>query len=152
MKIKNIFFTLFSSLTLFSLQEPIISNEIYDCESSTLKIYKKDFVCSDTNSYFLNSFYSNHHDSLRMDQLDIYGEDFYKISSLNPILEYLGIYPKNISGENKLVFGFADQRMKKDSLSLWKAFNYEFNNTVNQPRITEDLNNGYNSSILSDSL
>ena len=147
MKIKNIIFTLFSSLTLLTLQKPILPGEIYDCESSTLKIYEDDFVCNDTNSYFLNSFYANHHDSLKMEELDIYGEDFYKRSSFNPVVEYLGIYSKNVSGENKLVFGFPDQRIKKDALSLWKAFNYEFSKTVNKPRITEDLNNGYNSSI-----
>ena len=152
MKIENIIFTFFSSLTLFTLQKPIFSNEIYECESSTLKIYEKDFVCNDTNSYFLNSFYSNHHDSLKMEGLDIYGEDFYKRSSFNPVVEYLGIYSKNVLGENKLVFGFADQRIKKDALSLWKAFNYEFNNIIEKPKITRDLNNGYSSSIFLDSL
>jgi hypothetical protein len=80
------------------------------------------------------------------------GKDFYKRSSFNPVVEWLGIYLKNISGENHLVFGFPDQRMKKDSLSLWKAFNFELNKTIEKPRITNDLNNGYNSSILSESL
>ena len=152
MKNKKIIFSLLPILTLLTLQKPINSNEIYDCESSTLKIYQKGFECSDTNSYFINSFYSNHHDSILLEQLDMEGKDFYKRSSFNPVVEWLGLYLRNISGENHLVFGFPDQRMKKDSLSLWKAFNFELNKTIEKPRITNDLNNGYNSSIHSDSL
>ena len=150
MKTKKIIISLLSSLTLLTFQKPINSNEIYDCEYSTLKVYQEDFVCNDLNSYFLNSFYSNHHDSLLIEQLDTKGEDFYKRSSFYPVVEWLGLYLKNVSGNNKVVFGFPDQRMKKDSLSLWEAFNYELNNTIEKPRITGDLNNGYNSSILSD--
>ena len=151
MRFKNLFISFFSSLTIISFHTYTQADEIYNCDASVLKLYLKEFKCDNTNNYFLNNFYSDHLDRLKMEENEKNGFSFVKSSSINPLIEWLGLYTKEVSGKDYLVFGFPDQRMKRDSNSLWKAFNYEFNKIVEEPKVTTDLNNGYNSSIFSES-
>ena len=68
------------------------------------------------------------------------------------LTERLGLYLKDVSGERKWIFGFPEERMERDALSLWTAFNDEFTRIIRKPKTTTDLNNGFNSSMFSDSL
>ena len=86
---------------------------------------------------------------------DVQGKDesiLIKPSSFTLISDYLGIYTRKINDKNIISFGFPDQKMSKDSQNLWKAFNQEFNKILKEPFQTNNLNNGFNSSIFEESI
>ena len=151
MKFKNLKISLFLISYFLLSQISTNASEKYHCEQSLLQVYEKDFKCNDTNNYFLNAFYSDHIDNFTTDKSSYTGSEFIKSSSLIQISERLGFYFKKVNGEKALVYGFPDTRMKRDSNSLWKAFKYEFSNILREPEITPDLNNGFDSSLSSES-
>ena len=103
-------------------------------------------------NYFKNQFYSNY---LSRNLHDVQGKDesiLIKPSSFALISDYLGIYTQKRNGKNIISFGFPDQKMSKDSQNLWNAFNQEFDKILKEPIKTNNLNNGFNSSIFEESI
>ena len=152
MKISKNFIFLFLTFAFASFTEPTRVEEIYSCESGVLKIHDKKFECDDLNNYFLNEFSSNYLSKYEVDENIDYESQFIKNSSFIQISDWLGIYKKQINGENLLITGFPDQRMKKDSTELWNAFNKELNKITESPFQTNNLKNGFDSSIFEDSI
>ena len=148
---KNILIILFS-FTFSAQLSPSYATEKYNCESSTLRVYDEQFKCDNLNNYFKNQFYSNY---LSRNLHDVQGKDesiLIKPSSFALISDYLGIYTQKRNGKNIISFGFPDQKMSKDSQNLWNAFNQEFDKILKEPIKTNNLNNGFNSSIFEESI
>ena len=151
MKFKRLKISFFLISYFLLAQISTNASEKYQCEQSLIQVYDKDFKCDDTNSYFVNAFYSDHIDNFITDKSSASGLEFIKRSNLIQITERLGFYFKKIDGEKTLAFGFPEARMRRDSNALWKAFNDEFSNILREPEITSDLNNGFDSSLFSES-
>ena len=63
----------------------------------------------------------------------------------NQILDLLGISFKN----KKSIFGFPEQRIESDAFSFWDAYKDTLRNQIpRKPKITNDLDNGYDTSLL----
>ena len=148
---QNILLIIFSLSVIFQ-EKAIQADENFNCDSSTLKVYDEEFKCDNLNDYFLNEFYSNYLSRSIYDKKGRSESKFIKQSAFSPITDWLGIYTKNFKGTNSVSFGFGDQKMSNDSLKLWKAFNQEFEKIIEKPFKTNNLNNGYNSSIFEESI
>ena len=62
----------------------------------------------------------------------------------NQILNLLGISFKN----KKLIFGFPEQRIESDAFVFWNAYKDTLRNQIpKNVKITNDLDNGFNSSL-----
>ena len=151
MKLTNNKIAAFFTFVLFCTQISINASEKYNCEQSVLKLYEKDFKCNNTNNFFLNNFYSDHISNYQIETKDKYGNAFIKGNNFNVISERLGLYLKDVSGKQELSFGFPEERMERDAISLWTAFNSEITRIIRTPIETEDLDNGFTSSIFSES-
>ena len=149
--IQSILLIVFSLSAIFQ-DKAIQAEEIFNCDSSTLKVYDEEFKCDNLNDYFLNEFYSNYLSRSIYDKRGKSESIFIKQSSISPITDWLGIYTKNFNGINSVSFGFGDQKMQNDSLKLWKAFNQEFDKITTEPFKTNNLDNGFNSSIFKESI
>ena len=65
----------------------------------------------------------------------------------NQIEDLLGT--KNLFKDKKVVFGYPDQRIIRDSQLLWQTFNYYLNKQLNPfSKNTSDIFNGYDSSLM----
>ncbi len=130
---------LVSNLPSFSEE---ISNKYEECNQDTAYNVNpiKKLNCLDASDAFLNSFYSDH--TPRSYQYP--NDRFFKQTSSAKLLgEWLGFYSTN----NSPKFGFPDQRMKYDSNSLSVEFSRQISKITRDPIYTEDLFNGFNSSI-----
>ena len=139
------------SLAVISQKKAIKAEEKFNCESSTIKVYDEEFKCENLNNYFLNEFYSNYLSKTLLDKRGKSESNFIKQSAFSPIADWLGLYTKKFNGTNSISFGFGDQKMSNDSLKMWKAFNQEFEKITKKPFLTNNLNNGFNSSIFEES-
>ncbi len=137
------------SFGLLSFGTPVLSDPSYkkDCNNDTAYNINPpmDIDCNDVNYSFLNSFYGDHTPrsyKYKNDRL------FKQTSSMKLFGEWAGFYYTNKAGK----FGFPDQRIVYDSNSLWSEFNSQFDRIIRNPTYTQDLSNGFNSSIYKDSL
>ena len=65
----------------------------------------------------------------------------------NQIEDLLGT--KNLFKDKKVIFGYPEQRISKDSSLLWNTFNYYLNRQFNTfSKNTSDIFNGYDSSLM----
>ncbi len=149
--IQNILLIVFS-LVIISQEKSTQANEKFNCDSSSIKVYDKEFKCDNLNDYFLNEFYSNYLSRSFYNERGNFESNFIKQSSFAQITDWLGLYTKRIDGVEALRFGFGDQKISKDSEKLWKAFNQEFDKLIKEPIKTNNLNNGFNSSIFEESI
>ena len=136
---------------LFSSPYSLHASENKNCKETSLTFYDEEFKCNNLNNYFVNSFHSHHVDKFKIDDNKKYGYLLLKPSVISQFQEWTGIYPKRVDGKTILLFGFPDQRMARDSTSLWKTYLDEFDKLPRDPYTTSNLNNGFNSSISAES-
>ena len=83
---------------------------------------------------------------------DLIKESFYKkgytfeesLKLKNQIFNLFGISFKN----KKLIFGFPEQRIESDAFGFWNAYKDTLRNQIQKDaKITNDLDNGFNSSL-----
>ena len=151
MKFKNNKISTLFTFLFFCIPISSYAGEYYSCEQSVLKVYQKDFKCDNTTNFFLNNFYSDHISNYKIEEKNEYGNSFIKGNNFNVLSERLGLYLKDVSGKQELSFGFPEERMERDAISLWTAFNNEFTRIIRKPIETQDLNNGFTSSVFSES-
>ena len=149
--IQNILLIVFS-LVVISQEKLTQANENYNCDSSAIKVFDEEFKCDNLNDYFTNEFYSNYLSKTFYDEGAKQESNFIKQSSISQLTDWLGLYLKRIDGIDAVRFGFGDQKISKDSENLWKAFNQEFDKLIKEPIKTNNLNNGFNSSIFEESI
>ena len=66
---------------------------------------------------------------------------------LNQIEDFLGT--KNLFKDKKIIYGYPEQRISRDSVLLWKTYYYYLNKQFNTfSKNTSDIFNGYDSSLM----
>ena len=123
-------FDFFQSIQIVKAEE---INKNFQKESFSVKHTPKSYFNEKNQDLISKSFYAN-------------GYTFEESLKLkNQILDLFGISFKN----KKSIFGFPEQRIESDAFSFWNTYKDMMRNQVpNNPKITNDLDNGFGKSLL----
>ena len=131
----NIFFLNFSNFKAISSPLNCESEIIFDSRNNPSK---EMIICEESKS--IDSVFNKF----------VYKNSFTQEESQlvsNQIEDFLGT--KNLFKDKKIIYGYPEQRISRDSALLWKTYDYYLNKQFNTfSKNTSDIFNGYDSSLM----
>ena len=131
----NIFFLNFSNFKAISSPLNCESEIIFDSRNNPSK---EMIICEESKS--IDSVFNKF----------VYKNSFTQEESQlvsNQIEDFLGT--KNLFKDKKIIYGYPEQRISRDSVLLWKTYDYYLNKQFNTfSKNTSDIFNGYDSSLM----